>query len=172
MEVCGSCSSNYYQNILKFYDDDDTSVNYLKAHGVLPTNVMCPICNIKCVYREDRNQWRCNGVKMNKKTKKRVYCTFEVSNYKGSFLSNTRLPPWKIVLFANHYVSQYWDHNMVMECLKLAPSTSVDWRSFCAEVTIDWVANQEAIGGVGVEVNYTHIHILFFTNIVNIDANK
>jgi len=36
--------------------------------------------------------------------------------------------------------------------LHLSSATSVDWRSFCCEVTDYWFANQEAIGGVGIEV--------------------
>jgi len=37
------------------------------------------------------------------------------------------------------------------ESLHLSSATSVDGTSFCCEVTDYWFANQEAIGGVGIE---------------------
>ena len=40
----------------------------------------------------------------------------------------------------------------VFKCLNWAPSTSVDWRSFCSEVTEWWFGNQDSIGGEGIEV--------------------
>ena len=45
----------------------------------------------------------------------------------------------------------------MMESLHLRSATSVDWRSFCCEVTDYWFANQEAIGGVGIEVELHEI---------------
>jgi len=85
-------------------------------------------------------------------TRKRRSCGFSVSDRKGTFLNRIRFPPWKMVLFVNHFLSRYWDHKGVMESLHLSSATSVDWRSFCCEVTDYWFANQEAIGGVGIEV--------------------
>ena len=81
-----------------------------------------------------------------------VACGFSVSDRKGTFLDRIRFSPWKMVLFVNHFLSRYWDHKGEMESLHLSSATSVDWRSFCCEVTDYWFANQEAIGGVGVEV--------------------
>lgn len=67
-------------------------------------------------------------------------------------MTNANIPPWKIVLFVNHFLSQLWDHRTVFECIELSTSTSVDWRSFCCEVTDAWFQNQDPIGGAGVDV--------------------
>lgn len=36
--------------------------------------------------------------------------------------------------------------------LKISSRTSVDWRSFCSEVTDFWFTEQESIGGPGIVV--------------------
>ena len=41
---------------------------------------------------------------------------------------------------------------MIFECLKWSKHTSVNWHSFCLEVTLDWLQKQEPIGGDGVAV--------------------
>ena len=47
----------------------------------------------------------------------------------------------------------------MIRCLNLSSRTSVDWRSFCSEVTDFWFSEQESIGGSGVicEVDETLI---------------
>ena len=85
-------------------------------------------------------------------TKKRRYCGFSFSQFKGSFQDNVHLPAWKVIVFAHHWLSKHWDHETVVEGLGLSTRTSVDWRSFCSEVTDHWLENQEPIGGVGVTV--------------------
>ena len=40
----------------------------------------------------------------------------------------------------------------MIECLELSPNTTVDWRSFCAEVAEKWLEDQQPIGGFDVEV--------------------
>lgn len=86
------------------------------------------------------------------KKKKRRYCNFTTSDYKGTFLQDCRIPPWKIILFVNHWLSKHWDHATRVKCLKISTKTSVDWRSFCSEVTDFWFSEQEAIGGANVIV--------------------
>ena len=41
----------------------------------------------------------------------------------------------------------------MLECLNISSRTSVDWRSFCSEVTDTWFNNQDSFGGEGVEVD-------------------
>ena len=67
-------------------------------------------------------------------TRKGRSCGFSVSDRKGTFLDRIRYPPWKMMLFVNHFLSRYWDHKGVMESLHLSSATSVDWRSFCCEL--------------------------------------
>ena len=96
--------------------------------------------------------WRCTKTFVVGGTKKRRYCGFSVSQFKGSFLHNVHLPAWKVVVFAHHWLSKHWDHETVVEGLGLSTRTSVDWRSFCSEVTDHWLENQEPIGGPGITV--------------------
>lgn len=84
------------------------------------------------------------------------YCSFTVGDYKGTFLQEVHVPPWELVRFVNHWLRKKWDHSSVW---KFPRRTSVDWRSFCSEVTEHWFANQESIGGpeITVEIGETLI---------------
>ena len=150
MASCDTCSYTYFSAISNFFENDDSIVRFLRDHKVLPNEVVCPKCGAQCIHLEDQNIWRCTSTYVIQNTRKS--CGFSVSDRKGTFLDRIRFPPWKMVLFVNHFLSRYWDHKGVMESLHLSSATSVDWRSFCCEVTDYWFANQEAIGGVGVEV--------------------
>lgn len=86
------------------------------------------------------------------KTKKRRNCGFTVGEYKGSFLQNMKLPPWKILL-ANYWLSKHWDHEIVLEYLHISWTTSVDWSSFfCSETTEYCFFNLDSVGSLGVIV--------------------
>ena len=148
---CQSCSFNYYNCIVQFFENDEKSMEFLRSHGVLPTTVTCPHCKSLCTYRKDQKTWRCRK-RISVPKSKKTTCSFTISDFKGSFLHNTNIPPWKIVLFVNHYLSHVWDHRVMLECLNISSRTSVDWRSFCSEVTDAWFQNQDSIGGEGVEV--------------------
>ena len=83
---------------------------------------------------------------------KKTTCSFTILDFKGSFLHNTNIPPWKIVLFVNHYFSHIWDQRIMLECLKLSSRTLIDWQSFFSKVTDTWFNKKDSIGGEGVEV--------------------
>lgn len=119
---------------------------------MLPTEVSCPKCLQPCSFREDQHLWSCKTSTIIPHTKKRRYCSYSVSDYKGTFLDRTHIPPWKLILFVNHFLSHLWDHKTVIDCLQFSTKSSVDWRSFCSEVCEDWFSNQEPIGGPGIEV--------------------
>ena len=111
----------------------------------------CPKCKNQCNFREDQNLWYCtNRVKVPKK--KIQKCNYSVSDFKGSFLSGIHLKGWKLILLVNHWLQKIWNRYTVIKCLCLSPNTSIDWRSFCSEVTEHWFGNQEAVGGPGVVV--------------------
>ena len=80
-----------------------------------------------------------------------------MSDYKGTFLDKTHIRPWHLTLFINHWLQKKWDHRTVMKCLGWSEHTTIDWRSFCSEVTMAWFKNQDSIGGdrVVVEVDET-----------------
>ena len=156
---CVTCSINYFDSIGKFIRNDKESINFLCDHSVLPKEVKCGKCGNQCIYYDDRRLWRCSRMYRMPKTKKRRCCDFSVSENKGSFLDKTHIPPWKIMLFVTHFLSHSWDHRTILSCLKFSIKTSVDWRSFCSEVTDRWLTNQEPIGGDGVRVEIDETYL-------------
>ena len=155
--TCNGCDYDSWRFIKIFHSDSDNFIDYLQAHSVLPTSVSCPNCQSVCRYRKDRHSFVCGQWIAVAKTKRRRQCNYSVSLYKGTFLDKTHLPPWEIALFINHWLDKHFDHETVVKCLHWARATSVDWRSFCSEVTISWLNNQEPIGGpdVIVEIDET-----------------
>ena len=145
-----SCDINFLEATFKFYTQNDAAITFLREHGVLPNIVTCPRCEKNC--KLNRGEWKCQGNVKIKKTKRFKRCGYTKRDYKGTFLHGTHLPAWKIVCFANQWLNESWNHHTVIKCLKITRATSVDWRSFCSEVTDKWFSEQEAIGGVGVEV--------------------
>ena len=150
-DTCSGSTLSYFQCISKFFEQSSAAKEFLRDHGVLPRSVQCPNCNLPCKLREDRHQWYCGRYRAVGK-KKRKQCDFTVSDYKGTFLEGTHLPVWQLLCFYCHWLQKKWDHQTVIECLKWSQHTSVDWRSFCSEVTLDWLRNQDPVGGDGVVV--------------------
>lgn len=153
MSVCDGCAVDYFACISDFRLKSDAALAFFRKHGVLPAVVTCPRCDKQCALRKDKNQWHCRSIFIiPKKKKKRSYCNFTVSDFKGTFLEHSHLPPWKVLLFLNHWLSRHWDHKTVTECMQLSLATSVAWRLFCSKVTDFWFEKQESIGGEGVVV--------------------
>ena len=146
-----SCSFNYYNCIVQFFENGEKSMEFLCPHGALPTTVTHPHCKSLCTYRKDQKTWYC-WKRISVPKSKKTTCSFTILDFKGSVLHNTNIPSWKIVLFVNHYLSYIWDHRIMLECLNISLRTSVDWRSFCLGMTDTWFNNQDSIGGKGVEV--------------------
>lgn len=159
-DQCDGCEYNYFKTIADFYENDDKSILFLRSHGVLPSTVICPNCGSACLYREDQKLWCCTHAYYLPKTRKRRYCNFSVADIEGSLLDKALIPPWKIILFVNHFISHLWDYKTVINCLDISTSTSVDWWSICCQVTDGWVASQDPIGGKGVEVEIDETLIL------------
>ncbi len=151
-DTCGECSYTYWNFIAKFYEQSSVAIDFLRQHGVLPKAVECPNCTLPCKLREERHEWYCGQYRAFPKKKKRKQCNFTVSDYKGTFLEGTHLPVWQLLLFCNHWLEKQWNHRTIFDNLKWSEHTSVDWRSFCSEVTLHWLRNQEPIGGDGVVV--------------------
>lgn len=156
---CAGCSYTEYQLVRKVYKDDKQSLDFFRSHNVLPSQVTCEKCGRECIYREDREQWRCTGSHVIPKTKKRRLCNFAVSDYKGTFLERTHLKPWQVLCFINLWVRKYFSHSQIRANIEISRQTAVDWRSFCSEVTEFWFSNQQPIGGIDkvVEIDETLI---------------
>ena len=152
MSLCRGCDLHYFVAIASFYEKLENSYKFLRDHGVLPDVVHCPKCQRECTFREEQKIWRCTGSYKVPKQKKRRYCSFNTSDSKGSFLQDVNIPAWKVIIFVNHLLSCHWDHLTVITGLQISSRTSVDWRSFCSEVTDFWFTEQESIGGPGVVV--------------------
>jgi len=137
MTSCDSCSYTYFSAISNFFENVDSSVRFLGDLKVLPNEGVCPKCGAQCIYREDQNVWRCTSTYVIRNTRKRRSCDFSVSDRKGTFLDRIRFPPWKMVLFVNHFLSRYWDHKGVMESLHLSSATCWNRGGVGIEVEID-----------------------------------
>ena len=156
MEMCGDCSFGYLEATVNFYKKDDVSLEFLRAHGVLPFKVTCPVCENECV--RNGSVWRCTNSYKVEKTKKRKWCGFKVSDRKGTFIGGARVDPWKMIIFLNHFLSKYFDYELLVKELGLSNSTVADWRSFASEVCIAAVEEEAAIGGEGVIVEIDESH--------------
>ena len=140
--LCSGCQFDFLEFNSKFYNKDLDSVRFFRDHSVLPLEVKCPRCDSQCVFREDQGIWRCCSSVKVPKIKKRKLCGFSVSERTGTFLERCRIAPWKLLLFINHFLHQYWDHRLPIKSLKFSPKISVDWRSCCSEVTDYWFSEK------------------------------
>ena len=77
MAACDNCSFDYFQVIAEFYNNHAKSLSFLRSHSVSPSEIICPHCSFKCIYREDQRI--------------RQYCDFSVSDSKGTFLDHTEV---------------------------------------------------------------------------------
>ena len=156
MSTCAGCVNFYWDAIKEFHKDDTKSLELLRSHSVLPREVKCPRCDSECVLNEQGIFCCYHSVKLPKKGR-RKRCGFSVSQFSGTFLGRTRISPSKIVCFVLHFLNHNWDHQTVLDNLRISTKTSVDWRSFCCEVTERWFDQQEPIGGPGktVEIDET-----------------
>ena len=84
--TCGGCPLDYWRFIKNFYGENDSFIEYLKAHGVLPVSVNCPDCDKECRYRKEKHLFVCGQWKKIAKTKRRKQCNYSVSLFKGTFL--------------------------------------------------------------------------------------
>ena len=103
---CAGCKIDYWRFIKNFHSENSNFIEFLQAHGVLPTTVTCPNCEVQCKYRTDIHQFFCGKWCYLAKTKSRHQCNYAVSICKGSFLDKTHLPSWQIGLFVNHWLQK------------------------------------------------------------------
>ena len=160
-EDCQGCSWKEWDVIKHFFKEPNNCLAFLKAHGIIPRNVLCPKCGADCKYYADNNIWRCPKIhKIPKKGKKRP-CGYSVSAFNGTLLSGSRMKPWQIVTFVNCFISHKAKgiQNTVMTNLGITSTTSVTWSSLCSKVLIHW-ANKTLgpIGGEGVIVEIDRSH--------------
>ena len=117
----------------------------------MPSEVHCHKCNNLCSFREDQRIWRCLKYVSRNRAKKRK-CNFSISDFHGTFLDNCHISPWKILLFINCWLHKRFTHSEIYHNLDFSPQSSINWRSYCSEVTLNYFENQPKIGGPGVIV--------------------
>ena len=155
-QLCTGCELSTWLVTARFHGEipgnSSSAIEFFRVHGVLPQAVDCPWCKQPCLLKEDKNIWYCPQHTKTSKSKKRKICNFTVSDFKGTFLANALIEPWKVLLFISHWLDKKWDHDAVIQSLNLSSSTSVNWRIYCSKVTEFWLMNQESIGGEGIVV--------------------
>lgn len=87
---------------------------FLRNHGVLPTDVVCPTCNLPCRYRKEQRVVL-RAVEKNRQN--------SVSYYTGISLQGTHLSPSKILFFVNHWLQKNWNHKTRITCLNFSTAT-------------------------------------------------
>lgn len=155
-DLCAGCDIPSWQVISRFHGDVDdnqqAAIKFFREHGVLPQKVLCERCKIPCRWRERCHMWYCCQYRQFHRQKKKRMCNFTVSDYKGTFLEGAHLPPWKILLFINHWLGGNWNHDTILENLKISAGTSIQYRIWCSRVTEFWWRKQKPVGGEGVMV--------------------
>ena len=162
MASCNHCSATMLQIFQQIFENNEKTLAIFRSHGVLPSMVMCGKCKVPCnrqVLENGKIIWRCYKTFPILKTKRRRACNFTSTDYKGTFLSHSRLEPWQIAGFIAFNMQSFYTHEMASENFHISLNTCVDWRSFCSEVMISWYDNQEPIGGhdIVVEIDETLI---------------
>ena len=162
--VCAGCKWEEYDLVSLVHRDNEKALKIFRDHGVLPSSVKCPYCDSECTYYEDRRLWRWTKrtpVKAKKKKSAKLRsCPFSVSDNSGTFLEQGRIEPWQLLLFINLFILKRWSHDAAVRNLRISKPTSVDWRSFCAEVCEKWVGEDRPIGGPGVVVEIDETHFV------------
>ena len=139
--ACEGCTSTHYGAVVKFYENEENAIEFLRQHGVLISSFKCLNCNSDCTYSHAHYRWTCYSMVSENKKKKKL-CGFEICGRAGTFLQETHLPARKVVLFANCFLRKSYKIEDVMEDIHLGSKAAVDSSSFCSEVCMKWFKNQ------------------------------
>ena len=139
--ACEGCTSTHYRAVVKFYENEENAIEFLRQHGVLISSFKCLNCNSDCTYSHAHYRWTCYSMVSENKKKKKL-CGFEICGRAGTFLQETHLPARKVVLFANCFLRKSYKIEDVMEDIHHGSKATVDSSSFCSEVCMKWFKNQ------------------------------
>lgn len=146
-DLCEGCNSSEYEIVALCYEKNEEALDFFRKHGVIHKSLNCPKCKGALKLYKDKQLWRCSSSYREPDSKKRKRCGFKISDFKGTFLEKSKLQPWQILLFINGWLRKRWTHIDIRENIKISKSTSIDWRSFCSEVTLNAMSVQDPIGG-------------------------
>ena len=155
--LCLGCQPLHFESIQNYFRNNSEAIDIFVRHGVLPSVTKehlpnCPKCGCKLLFKEARNLFYCSHSYVLAKTRKRRRCEFSLSRNNGTFLSGSHLEAWQVLLFISCWLQKQFCHDIVQANLGITIKSSVDWRSFCSEVTEHWFRNQKPIGGQGIAV--------------------
>lgn len=149
--ACEGCTYTFLRLVKKFYEEEEATLDYFKAHGVLPDSVKCPTCGCLCNFKPSIRGFYCSKVRRDEKSR-RVRCKFTVSEKKGTFLDKAHLKANDLLTFIALFLSKARTQRDAEDWLGFASDTCVNWASYCYEVCEYWLGSQGAIGGPGVVV--------------------
>ncbi|XP_042230522.1 uncharacterized protein LOC121871967 [Homarus americanus] len=145
--TCEECHRSYMDIICEFREKDDRALQFFTDHGILPTTRDCPDCQRPCTYRAERKIFQCNTKIVDKRHKRVKRCGYSSSLYKGTWFENAKIKPNTALLFINVFLEQYFSQEICENELGLSAKSVVQWKTFCSEVCMYWMENQEPIGG-------------------------
>ncbi|CAL4120772.1 unnamed protein product [Meganyctiphanes norvegica] len=159
--VCSGCNLSEYKVVEMCYHNDEGALKLFRQHGVLPMSMTCPKCNKACTLNETKNKWfwRCQRQHSKGKQKKKR-CNFSMSDNRGSFLENSHLKSWKVLMFINIWLRKHFSQASTIDNLDINSATSVAWGSSCSEITQFWFNNQKPIGGENIVVEIDEILVV------------
>ncbi|KAK8735577.1 hypothetical protein OTU49_005444 [Cherax quadricarinatus] len=149
MPECNICEYTFYDIIRQFRGQGERAIELFQQHGVIPAGRNCGVCGKPCTINLERRSFRCNKQRTNKKNKRVTKCSYSVSLFTGTWLENSHLSPSQNLLFINEFVRKRFTQRAVQENIGIASNTVVNWKNFCGLVCVNWMDEQEAIGGPG-----------------------
>jgi transposase-like protein len=136
----------------------ESLVHFLRQHHVLAESWRCEKCGADCRWDMKKGLWRCDKhttVSLYGGRKRRyARCNYQKSIFAGTWFEGQRL---SIVNICK--LTFYWlvlsppRQQFIMNEIRVASNTVVDWSSFCREVCMYWLEERsEVLGGHGVVV--------------------
>ena len=168
LAVCSGCDLSEYKSVHHFYENEVNATDFLIKHGVFPSMDTVATCQDCYGFMEfdqesfDHNSnplagWSCQRrpewIKKTKKGKKnrrlkRCKSSNNPINLRtGTFIEGTTLPCWKTVLMGVAFCQRDNRHSRIQENVGVCAGTSARYRKIFLNATVQWVENQEAIGG-------------------------
>lgn len=147
---CAGCPATEYEVIQNYLNKDKEALKVFESHGIIPTKRRCERCNTELEVNSEERHFRCyKRFKRDPKSKKVTRCNYFASQNKDTWLDKAKLEPSKNLLFINAFLRKSFTQALCEKNIGLRPATIVDWKSFCSEVCVNWLDNQEPIGGPG-----------------------
>lgn len=166
MALCTGCEQTFEQTIARFYQQDDTAIEFFQCHGVLPKKLICKSCLKECNFDSERNRFHCNRQCTNPKNKRVKKCNYTVSIFKDTWLENAKIKPNENLRFLNIYLRPIFSQKYLEENFGWSPHTAVDWRSFASEVCASAIKNFGDLLGEGGRVVECDERILEEENLI------